>query len=104
MSFTRRSRSLAVRTTLALLALVASLATITPTASAQDGMLIRLRTTLHGPVFNGEKPSGKAEFESESNHVKFSTEVDNVAVSDGTILVVKVNGHKVGTIKIKLQG
>src|SRR5262249_34207786 len=76
-------------------------------AVAQDDgtiTLIRLRTVLHGPIFNGEKPSGKAQFESENNKIKFSTEVDNVAVDDGTILVVKVNGHKVGTIKVQLQG
>jgi len=106
MKSTKLSHSLAVRATLALLALVVSLS-FAPNAAAQDDgtiTLVRLRTVLHGPVFNGEKPSGKAEFESESNHVKFSTEVDNVAVSDGTILVVKVNGHKVGTIKVRLQG
>jgi len=94
-----------VRTTVALLALVVSLAFITPTASAQaDEILIRLRTTLHGPVFNGEKPSGKAEFEQENSHRKFSAEADNVAVADGTVLIVKVNGHRVGTIKVQAQG
>jgi hypothetical protein len=102
----RLSHSLAVRATLALLAMVALLA-VTPTAAAQDDgqlVLIRLRAVLHGPVFNGEKPSGKAEFEQENSHRKFSTEVDNVNVNDGTILLVKVNGHKVGTIKVQAQG
>jgi hypothetical protein len=102
----RVSHSLAVRATLALLALVASLAVI-PAACAQDDgtlLLIRLRTVLHGPPINGEKPSGKAEFEQENSHRKFSAEVDDVNVHNGTILVVKVSGHKVGTIKVHAQG
>jgi hypothetical protein len=102
----RLSHSLAVRTTLALLALVASLAIVPTTAAQDDGplVLVRLRTILHGPPINGEKPSGKAEFEMQNGQRKFSTEVDNVNVADGTILAVKVNGHKVGTIKVQLQG
>jgi hypothetical protein len=106
MKLKRLSHSFAVRATLALLALVASLA-VTPTAAAQDDgqlVMVRLRAVLHGPIFNGEKPSGKAEFEQQNNRRKFSTEVDNVNVADGTILDVKVNGHKVGTIKVQLQG
>jgi hypothetical protein len=106
MRSTRLYHSLAVRATLALLALVASLA-VTPIAAAQDEgplVLVRLRAVLHGPILNGEKPSGKAEFEQENSRRKFSAEVDNVNVADGTILVVKVNGHKVGTIKVQLQG
>ena len=102
----RLSRSLAVRATLALLTLVASLAVI-PTAAAQDDgplVLIRLRAILHGPPLNGEKPKGKSEFEMQNNQKKFSAEADNVNGADGTILVVKVNGHKVGTIKVRLQG
>lgn len=102
----RLSHSLAVRATLALLALVASLAVI-PNAAAQDDgplVLIRLRAILHGPPINGEKPKGKAEFEMQNSQKKFSAEADNVNVADGTILVVKVNGHKVGTIKVHLQG
>jgi hypothetical protein len=102
----RLSHSLAVRATLALLALVASLA-VTPTIAAQDDgplVLIRFRAILHGPPINGEKPKGKAEFEQENGHRKFSTEVDNVNVNDGTLLVVKVSGHRVGTIKVQAQG
>jgi hypothetical protein len=102
----RMSHSLAVRATLALLALIASLAVI-PTATAQDdgpSILIRLRTVLHGPVLNGEKPSGKAEFEQENSRRKFSAEVDNVKVANGTVLVVKVNGQRVGKITVQLEG
>ena len=102
----RLSHSLAMRSTPALLALLALLGSASKAVAQDDGTitLIRLRTVLHGPVFNGEKPSGKVEFESENNRVKFSTEVDNVTLQDGTILVVKVDGHKVGTIKVRLQG
>ena len=106
MTSVRLSHSFAVRATVALLALVASLA-ITPVTAAQDDgplVLIRLRAILHGPPINGEKPKGKAEFELENSHRKFSTEVDNVNVNDGTILVVKVSGHRVGTIKVQAQG
>ena len=100
------SHSLAIRATLVILALAASLAVV-PTAAAQDDgplMLVKLRTILHGPPINGEKPSGKAEFEQENSHRKFSAEVDNVNVADGTVLVVKVNGHRVGKITVQLQG
>jgi HSP20 family molecular chaperone IbpA len=66
--------------------------------------LIRLRAILHGPPINGEKPKGKAEFELENSRRKFSAEVDNVKLADGTVLVVKVSGHRVGTIKVQAEG
>jgi hypothetical protein len=65
---------------------------------------IKLRATLTGPVFNGEQPSGKAEFEVENGVKRFSVEVDNINLPDGTAVAVFANGTKVGTIKLVAQG
>jgi hypothetical protein len=65
---------------------------------------IKLRATLTGPVFNGEQPSGKAEFEVENGVKRFSVEVDNLDLPDGTTVAVFANGTKVGVINLVAQG
>lgn len=96
--------SSALRATVALLAVVAMFTAVAP-ASTQNNdahSLIRLRTRLHGQVFNGEKPHGKAEFEKEDGGKKFSAEVEDIALTDGSVVNVLVDGHKVGTITLQL--
>jgi hypothetical protein len=99
------SRSTTLGVALALVALAASFA-VSPKAFAQSGqsdstLEIRLRTRLTGPPLNGQTPHGKAEFEQEDSGRKFSVEVEDVSLPNGTILVVGVNGTRVGTIKIQ---
>lgn len=65
---------------------------------------IRLRATLSGPIFNGEQPAGKAQFEVENGVKRFSVEVDNIDLPAGTAVAVFANGTKVGTIKLVAQG
>lgn len=65
---------------------------------------IRLRATLSGPVFAGEKPSGSAEFEMDNSVKRFAVEVQDINLPDGTVVNVFVNGIKAGAIKLVAQG
>jgi hypothetical protein len=85
---------------LVLLALTLSLAL--PVMASE--IKIDLRTALNGPVFNGEQPSGKAEFQMENGAKRFTVEVDNINLPNGTIVSVLVNGSRVGLIKLANQG
>ena len=65
---------------------------------------IRLRATLTGPVFAGEQPSGSAQFEMRKSVKRFSVEVGNINLPDGTVVNVFVNGTKAGAIKLVAHG
>lgn len=65
---------------------------------------INLRTTLTGPVFNGELPKGKAEFQMESGVKRFIVEVEDIDLPNGTLVGVFVNGVRVGQISLFNHG
>jgi hypothetical protein len=65
---------------------------------------IRLRTNLTGAVFAGERPAGKAEFEMRNTAKRFSVEVQDIHLPDGTVVSVFVNGTKIGAIRLVAQG
>jgi hypothetical protein len=53
---------------------------------------VRLRTSLAGGAISGRTPSGNADFRSESdrNRTRLNVEVENVNLSDGTMLDVAI--------------
>ncbi len=65
---------------------------------------INMRTALTGAAINGKQPKGKAEFQMESDLRRFSVEVDNVRLPNGTVLDISVNGSPVGSITLVAQG
>ena len=111
MRFMRNSAKSVVPTTLAMLTLAAMFA-FTQTAFAQDNdqSETRLRTRLTGDRIEGVKPHGRAEFEQERDRgegnrdkqrKRFSVEIDDVKLANGTIAEVDVDGAKVGNIRIR---
>ena len=73
----------------------------TAALTAPAGRLnITWNINLVGPVFNGAKPVGAAEYEVEGSQRKFSAEADNVNLPDGTTLGVYVSGKLVGTFTL----
>lgn len=65
---------------------------------------IDLRTVLTGPVFNGEQPKGKAEFQMEDGFKRFIVEVEDIDLPNGTVLAVMVNGVRAGSITLVNHG
>jgi len=73
-----------------------------------NGTEVRLRTPLAGGAISGRTPSGNADFRSESdrNRTRLNVEVENVNLSDGTMLGVMVTHAGVSTSigQIRLHG
>jgi hypothetical protein len=65
---------------------------------------IDLRTVLTGPVFNGEQPKGKAEFQMEGSLKRFIVEAEDIDLPNGAVLAVLVNGVRVGSITLLNHG
>lgn len=77
----------------------------TDALSAPAGRLnITWNINLVGPVFNGAKPVGAAEYEVEGTRRRFSAEADNVNLPDGTSLNVYVGGKLAGSFTLTDSG
>ena len=73
----------------------------TAALTAPAGRLnITWNINLAGPVFNGAKPVGAAEYEVEGTRSRFSAEADNVNLPDGTSLSVYISGKLAGSFTL----
>jgi hypothetical protein len=62
----------------------------------------RWRIRLRGPVFNGRSPQGNAEWRVRGNRTGLKVEASNIALADGSLLTVKLNGAAIGAIRLTL--
>jgi hypothetical protein len=104
-----KASAISVVPTLVAVLTLAALVSLSQTASAQDNdRETRFRTALKGAPIDHVKPHGRAEFEQQQRQddgggqkTRFSAEVDDVKVSNGTTLEVDVDGAKVGNIRVR---
>jgi len=62
----------------------------------------RVRINLTGPAIGRFIPKGYADFRTAGVQRQLNVEVENVNLTDGTILAAKVNGAPVGMLTLKL--
>jgi hypothetical protein len=72
---------------------------LAPTVWAKDGD-IRLSTALSGSAIGGVVPSGHADYRARGSERRFSVEVEDVKLSQGTVLSILVQGVEVGTVAL----
>lgn len=83
-----------------LLAVTAVVAGSIAATSASAGDTQRLKTRLVGPAIGDITPSGAAEFRERDTARRFTAEVEDVRLPNGTPLRVCVNGSDLGVVAL----
>ena len=76
---------------------------LAPGVWAKDGD-VRLSTNLSGAAIQGVVPSGHADYRARGAERRFSVEVEDVKLPQGTVLSIVVQGVEVGTVALDSLG